>query len=175
MNMTATLTRPGLAEIVSGVAEIVKRGLPGRETAFAVADMLRDNLPTLDILTDEERNGVPGSYLSFPLYTQEEFSVVAVVWQPGSETVIHDHLAWCAFGVLSGVEHETLYRDMGDHLVEIGRAANKPGEVSGFAPPGDIHMVRNTSDEIGVSLHVYGADVSATGSSVRRVYELPVR
>lgn len=175
MNMLATMTRPGLSAIVSGVTEIVRKGLSQRETAFAVADMLRDRLPSLDILTEEERAGVPGGYLSFPLYAQEEFSVVAVVWQPGSETVIHDHLAWCAFGVLSGVEYETLYRDMGDHLVEIGRAANRPGEVSGFAPPGDIHMVHNTSDEVGVSLHIYGADVSVTGSSVRRVYELPVR
>jgi predicted metal-dependent enzyme (double-stranded beta helix superfamily) len=89
--------------------------------------------------------------------------------------MIHDHVAWCTFGILSGIEYETLYRDMGHHLVEIGRAANRPGEVSGFAPPGDIHMVRNTSDEVGVSVHIYGADVSRLGSSVRRVYDLPVR
>lgn len=100
---------------------------------------------------------------------------MAVVWHPGQETRIHDHVSWCTFGILSGVEHETLYRDMGDHLVEIGRAANLPGEVSGFAPPGDIHKVQNTSAEIGVSLHVYGADVAKLGSSVRRYYDLPVR
>lgn len=175
MNMATTMTRPGLAELVSGVSEIVRKGLAPRETAFAVADLLRDNLPTIDILTPREREGVPESYLSFPLYAQDEFSIVAVIWQPGSETVIHDHVAWCAFGVLSGIEHETLYRDMGDHLLEIGRAANRPGEVSGFAPPGDIHKVLNTSAEVGVSIHVYGTDVSVLGSSVRRVYELPVR
>jgi len=28
---------------------------------------------------------------------------------------------------------------------------------------------------VAVSLHVYGADISRLGSSVRRVYELPVR
>jgi len=47
--------------------------------------------------------------------------------------------------------------------------------VSGFAPPGDIHMVRNIGDAIAVSMHVYGTDISRVGSSVRRVYELPVR
>jgi 3-mercaptopropionate dioxygenase len=173
--MKTLAVRPGLDALVSGISGVVSRGLQPRETAFAVADLLRDRLPGLDLLTASERAGDPGKYVSHCLHAQEEFSIVAVVWRPGQYTVIHDHLAWCTFGILSGIEHETLYRDMGDHLVEIGRAANRPGEVSGFAPPGDIHMVRNTSDEVGVSLHVYGTDVSLTGSSVRRVYDLPVR
>ncbi|MBB5074623.1 cysteine dioxygenase family protein [Nonomuraea sp. NPDC050394] len=173
--MEIMLARPGLDQLVSGIRDIVAKDLSPRDTAFAVADFLRLNLPGLDVLTDEERAGDPETYRSFPLHTQEEFSVVAVVWRPGQQTRIHDHVSWCTFGILSGVEYETLYRDMGDHLVEIGRAANQPGEVSGFAPPGDIHKVENTSDEIGVSLHVYGADVGRLGSSVRRYYDLPIR
>ncbi|NUR90381.1 MAG: cysteine dioxygenase family protein [Nonomuraea sp.] len=173
MNMVAT--RPGLDTLVSGISAVVAKELAARDTAFAVADLLRDRLPGLDLLTPEERLGAPDRYASHLLHAQDEFSIVAVVWRPDQYTVIHDHVSWCTFGILSGIEHETLYRDMGDHLVEIGRADNRPGEVSGFAPPGDIHMVRNTSDEVGVSLHVYGADVGKLGSSVRRVYELPVR
>lgn len=175
MSNTATITRPGLDVLIEGARELVAKELGLRETAFAVADMLRDNLPTLDILTPVEREGFAERYNSFPLHAETGFSIVAVVWRPGQGTVIHDHLSWCAFGVLSGNEYETLYRDMGDHLVEIGRADNRPGEISGFAPPGDIHAVINTSDEVGVSIHIYGADVSATGSSVRRIYSLPVR
>ncbi|NRQ36615.1 cysteine dioxygenase family protein [Nonomuraea sp. NN258] len=174
MNMV-TAVRPGLDALVSGISGIVARGLAPRDTAFAVADLLRARLPGLDLLTEEERAGSPERYASHLLHAQDEFSIVAVVWRPGQETVIHDHVSWCTFGILSGIEHETLYRDLGDHLLEIGRAANHPGDVSGFAPPGDIHKVRNTSTEVGVSLHVYGADVSVLGSSVRRVYDLPVR
>ena len=37
-------------------------------------------------------------------------------------------------------------------------------------PPGDIHRVHNTSDTTAISLHVYGADLSVVGSSIRRVY-----
>ena len=81
-----------------------------------------------------------------------------MVWRPGQKTVIHDHIAWCVFGVLQGVEYETLYRADGDHLTEIGRTANQTGDVSGFAPPGDIHRVHNTGDETAISLHIYGAD-----------------
>ncbi|MEU8250835.1 cysteine dioxygenase family protein [Nonomuraea sp. NPDC048916] len=170
-----TIVRPGLDELVRGVGALTVRGLGPRDTAFAVADLLRARLPSLDLLTPREREGSPDGYVSQVLHAQDDFSIVAVVWRPGQGTVIHDHVSWCAFGVLSGIEHETLYRDLGDHLTEIGRADNRPGEVSGFAPPGDIHAVRNTSDEVGVSVHVYGADVSRLGSSVRRVYDLPIR
>lgn len=58
---------------------------------------------------------------------------------------------------------------------EIGRTANQVGEVSGFAPPGDIHRVHNTGDSTAISLHIYGADLGVTPSSIRRVYDLPVR
>ncbi|MEU6712847.1 cysteine dioxygenase family protein [Nonomuraea sp. NPDC046802] len=173
--MKATTTRPGLDALVTGISAIVARGRDRRHTAYAVADLLRDRLPGLDLLTPAEREGSPDGYASHILHAREEFTILAVVWRPGQDTVIHDHVSWCAFGVISGIEHETLYRDMGDHLVEIGRADNRPGEVSGFAPPGDIHKVRNTSGETGVSLHVYGANVLRLGSSVRRVYDLPVR
>ena len=56
-----------------------------------------------------------------------------------------------------------------------GRNANPVGTVSGFAPPGDIHRVTNIGDSVAVSMHVYGTDITRVGSSVRRVYELPVR
>ena len=45
------------------------------------------------------------------------------------------------------------------------------GEVSGFAPPGDIHRVHNTTGETAISIHIYGTDVTRTGSSVRRFYD----
>ena len=47
--------------------------------------------------------------------------------------------------------------------------------MSGFAPPGDIHRVRNVGDRTAISIHVYGTDVSRIGSSVRRYYDLPVQ
>lgn len=171
---TVTTSRPGLAELVEGIGAITARRLPARETALAVADLLRERLPGTDILTEEERQGSPESYVTQVLHAQDDFSIVGVVWRPGQVTPVHDHISWCTFAVLSGNEHETLYRDEGDRLREIGHADNRPGDVSGFAPPGDIHLVRNTSSETGVSIHVYGADVGKLGTSVRRVYDLPV-
>ena len=70
-------------------------------------------------------------------------------------------------GVIQGTEHEELF-DAGLNL--IGRSDNQVGDVSGFAPPGDIHRVHNTSDTTAISIHIYGTDVTRTGSSVRRFY-----
>ena len=89
---------------------------------------------------------------------------------------MHDHVTWCVFGVLQGAEHEELFAlaHGGRRLVPAGSAVNTIGQVSGFAPPGDIHRVRNTGAGVTISLHVYGADISRLGSSVRREYQLPV-
>jgi predicted metal-dependent enzyme (double-stranded beta helix superfamily) len=52
--------------------------------------------------------------------------------------------------------------------------ANRTGDVSGFAPPGDIQRVRNAGDGMAISIHVYGTDVSRIGTSARRYYDLPI-
>jgi hypothetical protein len=53
-------------------------------------------------------------------------------------------------------------------------AVSEAGDVSGFAPPGDIHRVRNAGDRVAISIHIYGTDVSRVGSGARRDYDLPV-
>jgi predicted metal-dependent enzyme (double-stranded beta helix superfamily) len=100
---------------------------------------------------------------------------VVMVWLPGQRTAVHDHLTWCVTAVLQGTEYEEVYAHRGDHLAAVARNANPVGTVSGFAPPGDIHQVTNIGSTTAVSMHVYGTDITRVGSSVRRVYDLPVR
>lgn len=168
--------RPGLAPVIMGVREVVARREPPAETVAAVVGVLRRESPGPEILSVRERAGDPERYVTHVLHAEPDgaFSIVAVVWLPGQITPVHDHLAWCAFGVIQGVEHEELFRLDGERLLPVGAAANRAGEVSGFAPPGDIHRVRNAGEGVAISLHVYGADVTATGGSVRRVYRLPI-
>jgi predicted metal-dependent enzyme (double-stranded beta helix superfamily) len=59
--------------------------------------------------------------------------------------------------------------------VPAGHNTNRVGEVSGFAPPGDIHRIRNAGEDTAIPIHIYGTDISRVGSSVRRYYDLPVR
>ncbi|MGH2777001.1 MAG: cysteine dioxygenase [Actinomycetota bacterium] len=170
---------PGLDQLVTGVRAAVGRHTDWRETAQLVADELRRQLPSPGFLTAEQRVGDPEAYRSHQLYIEPDgsFSIVALVWRPGQVTPIHDHVTWCVFGVLQGVEYEEVFTldKTEEFLVESGSNSNGTGDVNGFAPPGDIHRVRNVGDGTAISLHIYGTDVSRIGSSVRRYYDLPVR
>jgi len=159
-----------LSELVDGVRAAVAADASWADTAQLVAKELRRHLPTPDVLTAEQRLGSPDTYRSHTLHVEPDgsFSIIALVWRPGQVTRIHDHLTWCVFGVIQGVEHEELFDA---DLNPVGRSDNHVGDVSGFAPPGDIHRVHNTSDTTAISIHVYGTDVTRTGSSVRRYYD----
>jgi 3-mercaptopropionate dioxygenase len=158
----------------------VRRGRDWQQTAECVARALRANLPEpAAILPARLRRGDPACYQSHLLYVEPDgsFSIAAVVWLPGQETVIHDHVAWCVTGVLQGCECEEVFAltDEGRALELAARNANRTGAVYGFAPPGDIHRVRNTGEGVAISVHVYGADLSRLGNSIRREYTLPTR
>jgi predicted metal-dependent enzyme (double-stranded beta helix superfamily) len=166
------------ADLVAAIRAATSRHTDWQQTADFVAAELRRHLPAPDFLTAAEREGLADDYQCHVLHVEPDgsFSVTAMVWRHGQITPIHDHVAWCVFGVLQGIEYEELFALAADgtHLVDVGRNENRPGEVSGFAPPGDIHRVRNVGDRVAISLHVYGADITRLGSSVRRTYDLPV-
>jgi 3-mercaptopropionate dioxygenase len=168
-----------LEALVAAVRTAVGRQEGWQATARLVARALERHLPTPEVLTDEQRAGDPDGFRSHVLHSEPDgsFSIVGLVWLPGQVTRIHDHVTWCAFGVVQGLEHEELFTldDRCECLLEAGSSTNRAGDVTGFAPPGDIHRVRNVGKETAISIHVYGTDVSRIGSSVRRYYDLPVR
>ncbi|WP_432108075.1 cysteine dioxygenase [Streptomyces sp. AA1529] len=187
--MTATTTTPSAARtagrlpaLVEDVREAVGRGLPPDVTAYLVGEKLAPHLGADDLLTDAQCAPDPERYRQHILHAESDgsFSVVALVWLPGQGTSIHDHVSWCVTGVHQGEEHERRYRLLPAEaaggcarLVATEDVVNPRGAVCGFAPPGDIHRVWNGCEGPAVSLHIYGADISRLGSSVRRVYDLP--
>jgi 3-mercaptopropionate dioxygenase len=164
--------RPGLTELVQQIRSRTDGSDDPCGTALAVAEVLDRSTPTAEMLTVQERAGSADDYARYTLHTEATFSVSAVVWRPGQLTEIHDHLVWCSYIVLQGVETETIFDIDQDRLVEVGRLQRGPGSVSGVAPPDDIHRVHNTGGTVAITLHVYGADLSH-GTSVRRTYDRP--
>nr|WP_267242455.1 cysteine dioxygenase family protein [Streptomyces sp. PR69] len=172
-----------LTSLVAEIREAVGRGMPPDLTARLVAERLAPHLAAADLLTPGQRAGDPRRYRQHLLHAEPDggFSIVALVWLPGQRTPVHDHVAWCTTGVYEGVEHERRYRlvpaaaDGGGQarLAEMSDAVGEAGTVAAFAPPGDIHRVWNPGPGKAISLHVYGADISRLGTSVRRVYRLP--
>ncbi|MFF0066044.1 cysteine dioxygenase [Streptomyces sp. NPDC005279] len=178
----AAPTTDRLDVLIAEVREVVGRGLPPDLTAYLVGERLAPHLGADDLLTPAQCESDPARYRQHLLHAEHDgsFSVVALVWLPAQGTSVHDHVSWCTTGVHEGEERERRYRLLPSpatgtaaRLVATGDVINAQGAVCGFAPPGDIHRVWNAGTDRAISLHIYGADISRLGTSVRRVYELP--
>lgn len=170
-----------LCELIAAVRRIVRGESDAARTSQAIADLLSPYLQMPDLLTDAQKTPDECAYCRHILHVESDgsFSLVALVWLPGQDTPIHDHVSWCVVGVHQGEEDEISYRLAGDeadrHLLVTGHSVNAIGSAVALTPPGDIHRVRNSCDGVAVSLHVYGADVARLGSSILRRYEHEVR
>jgi len=168
-HLTVPAAKPALTGLVAAVRKAIDVRASWAHTAQLVADQLRAHLPDANVLTPDQRRGNPDRPAGHLLHAEPDgtFSILGLVWRPGQSTRIHDHITWCVVGVLAGTEHEELFDEA---LNPVGARDNHPGEVSGFAPPGDIHRIRNHTSETAISLHIYGTDITRVGSSARRYY-----
>ncbi|WP_431683855.1 cysteine dioxygenase [Kitasatospora sp. KL5] len=168
-----------MQRLIDELRAVVRRGLHPDETARLVGECLAPHLGPDDLLTAEQQQGDPSRYRQHLVHAEEDgsFSVVALVWLPGQQTPIHDHVAWCVAGVHRGTESELRYRLVPDgptaRLEFTEETVNPQGTVAAFAPPGDIHLVRNPGPGTALSVHVYGADIARLTTNIRRIYRLP--
>lgn len=179
---TSTLQQPTTGQALEGLVAAVRGAIADHRdwsaTAADVATALREHGPTASVLPPAERAGSAERYAAHRLHIEPDgsFSILAMVWRPGQETRIHDHVTWCVFATLQGEPVEDLFAldDAEDALIAGGRRPCPAGTVSGDAPPGDIHRLCNPHEETAITLHVYGTDVSRIGTSLRRTYDLPI-
>ncbi|MET9629766.1 cysteine dioxygenase family protein [Lentzea sp. NPDC006480] len=171
------LLSPTAALLVGAIRTAVNAGGSDAAVAKRVAKALTRHLTDPELLDAEHREPDPAAYRQHVLHVEPDgsFSVVALVWLPGQETCIHDHVSWCVVGTYVGEEEETTYRLAGDHLVPLRFNRTPQGVASYLVPPGDIHKVCNNSSSVAISIHVYGADIGVLGTSIRRRYDLPVK
>ena len=107
----------------------------------------------------------PDRYAQYLLHCDplERFSMVSFVWGPGQRTPVHNHTVWGLVGVLRGAEQSAEYELRDGVPADLGtRQVMNRGEVDAVSPTlGDWHRVTNTSDEVSISIHVYGGNVGA--------------
>jgi len=96
-------------------------------------------------------------------------SLFSLVVPAGSETPIHDHLAWGLVGLYRGTQDEEIYARRDGALALVERRSLAPGDFYVLIPPrDDIHRVRTTSAETSVSVHLLTND---TGCVWRHAYD----
>lgn len=172
---------PSILRFAQALEPLVAARRPDQDLATEAAQSLRTLLRDKDFLTDEQRAPNPDRYAQHIVYVHPEraYSIVSLVWLPGQRTPIHDHVCWCVTGVLEGREQETCYAlrggDDGLELAVTGHGVNEVGDVSRLVPPEEnIHQVTNAGSGVAISMHVYGADIAALGTSVNRVFRQKV-
>ena len=118
---------------------------------------------------DSGMGGGIGQWLLFRA-GDRSLTLFALVVPSGSETPIHDHLAWGLVGLYRGTQDEEIYaRDDGGNLSRTDARALAPGDFYALLPPrDDIHRVRTTSPETSVSLHLLTND---TGCVWRHAFD----
>lgn len=169
---------PSMLRFTQALAPLVASGRPDDDLAAEAERALGVLLRSPDLLTEDQRRADPERYAQHVLYVHPSraYSIVSLVWLPGQRTPIHDHVCWCVTGVLEGREEETRYLlhdgESGLELAVSGYAMNEVGDVSRLVPPAEnIHCVANASSGVAISLHVYGADIAARGTSVNQVFD----
>jgi predicted metal-dependent enzyme (double-stranded beta helix superfamily) len=106
-------------------------------------------------------SGMGGGIGQWLLYRAEngELSLFSLVVPPGSETPIHDHLAWGLVGLYRGEQDEEIYVRRNGSLELVERRSLVPGDFYALIPPrDDIHRVRTKSAETSVSIHLLTND-----------------
>ncbi len=179
--IAAPLATP-LTRFIDAMDETVERESSPPCIARAAAGHLQELLGETDVLPDAYRVPAAANYCQHLIHVHERglYSLVSLVWNPDQETPIHDHRCWCVVGVLKGREEETRYHLVSDGseqwLVPVGTVFAQSGSVGVLVPPAEnIHRVANGGDSLAISLHVYGADIRACGTSINHVFDLAVR
>jgi 3-mercaptopropionate dioxygenase len=120
---------------------------------------------------DAPESGMGGGIGQWLLCRAENgtLSLFSLVVPAGSETPVHDHLAWGLVGLYRGTQDEEIYARRDDTLELTERRSLFPGDFYVLLPPrNDIHRVRTTSAETSVSIHLLTND---TGCVWRHAYD----
>src|ERR671928_1731762 len=117
---------------------------------------------------DSGMGGGIGQWLLFRA-GDRSLSLFSLVVPSGSQTPIHDHLAWGLVGLYRGTQEEEIYAQRNGTLQLVERRSLDPGDFYVLIPPrDDIHRVTTTSADASVSIHLLTND---TGCVWRHTFD----
>ena len=170
------LDTPVVRDFVAHVRAVRECAASAAEVCEAIrprfAELLADPvwLPP-DFQVPATESGMGGGIAQWLLYRANDgsLSLFSLVVPPGSETPIHDHLAWGLVGLYRGTQDEEIYASRDGSLELVDRRPLEAGDFYVLIPPrDDIHRVRTTSPDTSVSIHLLTND---TGCVWRHTYD----
>jgi len=170
------LDTPVVRQFVAAVRASIDAASSPQEACAAIRPRFAELLADQNWLPDDFRQSVPdsgmgggiGQWLLFRA-ADGSLSLFSLVVPAGSETPVHDHLAWGLVGLYAGAQDEDIYAERNGGLELLQSRSLEPGDFYELIPPADdIHRVRTTSDETSVSIHLLTND---TGCVWRHTYD----
>jgi predicted metal-dependent enzyme (double-stranded beta helix superfamily) len=163
-------------KFVSEVRASIDSARSPEEACAAIRPRFAELLSDPDWLPGRFRESAPasgmgggiGQWLLFRA-GDASLSLFSLVVPSGSETPVHDHLAWGLVGLYQGTQDEDIYVERNGSLELLESRALRSGDFYELIPPqDDIHRVRTTSPETSVSIHLLTND---TGCVWRHTFD----
>ncbi|HTJ92177.1 MAG TPA: cysteine dioxygenase family protein [Pararobbsia sp.] len=151
-------------------------GAPDDLFGSHIRTALEQAAPLVDLLSSEILRGSAERYTRHLLASDAagRFAAAALIWRPGQMTPVHGHHTWCGYRVVRGVLTEEVFEwdETETRAISRGSRERAAGAAS-FVGAGvrGIHRLANLSDEIAVSLHVYGVHADAIATRVNHCVE----
>jgi predicted metal-dependent enzyme (double-stranded beta helix superfamily) len=176
MGAEFVLDTPVVRSFIADIEVTIAAAASPEEACDAIRPRFAELLADPDWLPNQYRaaapeSGMGGGIGQWLLYRADggALSLFSLVVPPGSETPIHDHLAWGLVGLYRGTQDEEIYAKGNGGLELVERRSLAPGDFYALIPPrDDIHRVRTSSAETSVSLHLLTND---TGCVWRHAYD----
>ena len=167
-------------DVVRAFVADVRKAIAGATSPEAACEVIRPRFAELladpdwlpaEYQADAPESGMGGGIGQWLLYHAADgsLSLFSLVVPSGSQTPIHDHLAWGLVGLYRGSQDEEIYAEHDGGLELSERRSLAQGDFYALLPPrDDIHRVRTTSGETSVSIHLLTND---TGCVWRHAYD----
>ena len=167
---------PRLRAFVAQVNRIRNQHEDPRQILAAIRPHFAELLGDPDWLPAAYRESAPesgmgggiGQWLLFRA-PDRSLSLFSLVVPSGSQTPVHDHLAWGLVGLYQGTQDEEIFAERNGRLQLLESRSLGPGDFYELIPPrDDIHRVRTTSKATSVSIHLLTND---TGCVWRHTFD----
>jgi 3-mercaptopropionate dioxygenase len=176
MSLEFVLDTPNVRSFMGEVLEVVAAAASPQDACTAIRPPFAELLADPRWLPETYRAAAPESGMGGGIAQwllcragDRSLSLFSLVVPAGSQTPVHDHLAWGLVGLYRGTQEEQIYARQDDRLELVEERALAPGDFYVLIPPrDDIHRVRTTSAEPSVSIHLLTND---TGCVWRHTYD----
>ncbi|MBL4756910.1 MAG: hypothetical protein JKY32_04525 [Rhizobiales bacterium] len=160
-----------IEHLVDELKTITSSGLSTEKIIEAVRPLVKDLADNPDWVQPEYRTCKSEQGFGVHLLHEQEDHTLAILvaaWLPGFGIPPHNHGTWSVVAGIEGVERNYLW-DLVEHdsktghakIVETSHLDLGPGDIMSNKES-DIHSIKNLTDEVTLSLHVYGKNINNT-------------